>query len=119
MSESAAYIPAFSERMIKKHHVAVMLLHWFNALVWLAELVTGAGLIQSDRFRFAPQWYVELVTGVFGTRANILRFHIAVGVTWIGVLLVYGIFGWRTYLGEEVLKREIALDGDEDRKSVV
>jgi len=113
MSESAAYIPAFSERMIKKHHVAVMLLHWFNALVWLAELVTGAALIQSDRFRFAPQWYVELVTGIFGTRANMLRFHIAVGLTWIGVLLVYGIFGWRTYLGEEVLKREIALDRDD------
>jgi formate dehydrogenase gamma subunit len=113
MSEQATYLPAFSERMIKKHHVAIMLLHWFNAFVWLAELTTGAALIQSDRFRFAPQWYVELVTGVFGTRANMLRFHIAVGLTWIVVLAVYGIFGWRTYLREEVLKREIALDRDD------
>lgn len=100
-------------RMIKKHHVAIMLLHWFNAFVWLLELTTGAALIQSGHFRFAPQWFIVLMTGIFGTRANLLRFHIAVGLTWLTVFLVYGIFGWRTYLHQEVLEREVALDRDD------
>jgi hypothetical protein len=26
---------------VKKHHVAMMLLHWFNAAVWFGELPTG------------------------------------------------------------------------------
>lgn len=102
-----------SQRMIKKHHVAIMLLHWFNALAWLLELTTGAALIQSGHFRFVPLWFIEMVTDVFGTRANLLRFHIAVGLTWITVFSVYGIFGWRTYLHQEVLRREIALDQDD------
>lgn len=102
-----------AQRMIKKHHVAIMLLHWFNAFVWLLELATGAALIQSDHFRFAPQWFIVLMTDIFGTRANLLRFHIAVGLTWLTVFLVYGIFGWRTYLHQEVLEREVALDRDD------
>ncbi len=102
-----------AQRMIKKHHVAIMLLHWFNAFVWLLELTTGAALIQSDHFRFAPQWFIVLMTDIFGTRANLLRFHIAVGLTWLTVFLVYGIFGWRTYLHQEVLEREVALDRDD------
>ena len=43
-----------SQRMIKKHHVAIMLLHWFNATVWLTELTTGAALISSPQFRVVP-----------------------------------------------------------------
>ena len=33
---------AMAQRQIKKHHVAIILLHWFNATVWLTELATGA-----------------------------------------------------------------------------
>ena len=38
---------AMAQRQIKKHHVAIVLLHWFNAISWLLELSTGAGLIVS------------------------------------------------------------------------
>ncbi len=113
MTNPVASPQVSSQRMIKKHHVAIMLLHWFNALVWLLELNTGAALIQSEHFRFAPQWFIVLMTGIFGTRANLLRFHIAVGLAWITVFLVYGIFGWRTYLHQEVLEGEVALDRDD------
>lgn len=99
--------------MIKKHHVAIILLHWFNAITWLIELTTGAALIQSEYFRFVPVWFVTMITEVFGSRANLLRFHIAAGLTWITVFAVYGIFGWRTYLHQEVLEREVALDRDD------
>src|SRR5208283_3652177 len=62
-----------------------------------------------------PQWYIQMVQDIFGTRANMLRFHIAVGLIWTTVFLVYGTFGFRTYLRREVLQREIALDWDDVR----
>lgn len=106
---------AMRQRRMKKHHVAIILLHWFNATTWIAELTTGAALIVSRHFRIAPDWYLELVEGVFGTRANMLRFHIALGLIWIGVFLVYGLFGFRTYLGREVLQNEMGVDADDWR----
>ena len=103
---------------IKKHDVAIMLLHWFNASVWLLELLTGLALISSDYFRVVPLWYVAIAEGAFGGRAHMLQFHVALGLTWIVVFLVYGIFGFRTYLGE-VLHKEIALDRDDFRWLIV
>jgi formate dehydrogenase gamma subunit len=104
---------AMAQRRIKKHHVAIVLLHWFNAISWLLELSTGAGLIVSPYYRFAPMWYLQMMEGIFGSRANMLRFHIAVGLTWTAVFLVYATFGFRSYLRIEVLQREIGLDRDD------
>lgn len=106
---------AMAQRPIKKHHVAIVLLHWFNAISWLLELSTGAGLIVSPYYRFAPMWYLQMMEGLFGSRANMLRFHIAVGLTWTIVFLVYAIFGFRSYLRIEVLQNEIGLDADDFR----
>jgi len=104
---------AMAQRQIKKHHVAIVLLHWYNAITWLLELSTGAGLIVSPNYRFAPVWYLQMLEGIFGSRANMLRFHIAVGLTWIVVFVVYALFGFRNYLHKEVLEREVALDRDD------
>lgn len=101
------------QRQIKKHHVAIVLLHWFNAFVWLMELATGAAIIVAPAYRFMPLWYVRMIEDLFGTRANLLRFHIAVGLVWIIVFAVYAAFGWRHYLHAEVLRKEIALDRDD------
>jgi formate dehydrogenase subunit gamma len=116
---TAAEAEAMQQRRIKKHHVAVVLLHWFNAFVWGFELLTGLALVSSPLFRVAPAWYVSMVEGVFGSRANLLEFHVVLGVAWILVFLVYGTFGFRTYLGGEVLRNEIALDRDDFRWLVV
>ncbi len=102
-----------AQRQIKKHQVAVVLLHWFNALVWLLELATGAALVVSPSLRFAPQWYLTFMEQLFGSPANLLRFHIAVGITWILVCAVYVTFGWRHFLHAEVLAKEVALDSDD------
>jgi formate dehydrogenase subunit gamma len=110
---TAEQAAAMAQRQIKKHHVAIVLLHWFNATTWLLELATGAALIVSPRYRFAPIWYLQMTEGIFGSRANILRFHIAVGLTWITVFLVYAVFGFRNYLHVEVLQHEIGLDKDD------
>lgn len=110
---SADQARAMLQRQVKKHHVAIILLHWFNAYVWLFELVTGLALVSSPLFRVVPQWYVEVVEGVFGSRAIMLTAHVAVGLAWISVFLVYGIFGHRTYLAGEILQKEIVLDRDD------
>lgn len=102
-----------AQRRVKKHHVAVVLLHWFNAVVWLLEVATGAALIVAPDYRFMPQWYLAMMQDLFGSRANILRFHIAVGITWTVVFVVYAAFGWRHYLHAEVLRKEIGLDRDD------
>lgn len=102
-----------AQSQVKKHHVAIVLLHWFNAIVWLLELATGAALIVAPEYRFMPLWYLHLMEEIFGSRANLLRGHIAIGLTWIIVFLVYAIFGWRDYLHTEVLRKEIGLDADD------
>ena len=102
-----------AQRHIKKHQVAVVLLHWFNALVWLLELATGTALVVSPALRFAPQWYLTFMQQLFGSPANLLRFHIAVGLTWIVVCAVYVSFGWRHFVRAEVLAKEVALDADD------
>ena len=107
------------QRQIKKHHVAIILLHWFNAMTWILEVATGTALISSRLFRIAPDWYLAILNGLFGTRGNLLRFHVALGLVWIGVFVVYGVFGFRTYLRGEVLKKEIALDRDDVRWLIV
>jgi formate dehydrogenase subunit gamma len=109
--------PDQAERMqqyqIKKHHVAIVLLHWFNASVWLFELLTGSAIITAPAYRFAPVWFLSTMEGIFGARENLLRSHIAVGITWTIVFLVYAIFGWKNYLHTEVLRKEIGLDCDD------
>jgi formate dehydrogenase gamma subunit len=94
---------SMSQHRVKKHHVAMMLLHWFNAFVWLAELITGAALIVSPYYRVTPFWYIRIVEGIFGSKANMLQFHIAVGVTWIVVFTIYAVFGYRTYVRTQTL----------------
>jgi formate dehydrogenase subunit gamma len=110
---TAAQADVLSRRLLKKHDVAIMLLHWFNAIVWALELVTGVALITSPSLRVAPPSYVRIVQGFFHSQANMLQFHIAVGIAWVFVFAVYGTFGFRTYLRKQVLQREVSLDGDD------
>jgi len=110
---TAEQAEAMEQRLIKKHHVAIMLLHWFNALVWILEVPTGMALISSPHFKVAPDWFITLIEGIFGSRGNLLLGHVALGLTWTAVFLAYGLFGGRTYLAREVLEKEIALDSDD------
>ena len=55
------------QRKMKKHDVAIMLVHWFNALTWILMLITGTGLIVSAYYKFAPEFYTNIVHGIFGS----------------------------------------------------
>jgi formate dehydrogenase subunit gamma len=98
---------------IKKHDVAIVLLHWFNASAWLLELLTGLALIIGPAYRVMPLWYSNMIRSALGSGGNLLRVHITIGLLWIVVFCVYGIFGYRNYLHHEVLINEVGLDKDD------
>jgi formate dehydrogenase subunit gamma len=112
---TAEQVQTLAQRQIKKHQVAIVLVHWFNAFVWLLELATGSAIVVTPPFAFMPRWYLVMMESIFGSRANLLRVHMATGLAWIVVFSVYAIFGWRDYLHTEVLKKEIGLDADDFR----
>lgn len=104
---------AMAQSHVKKHQVAIVLLHWFNAIVWAVELATGSALIVAPDYRFMPNWYLTMMAELAGGRANLLRIHISIGIVWTIVFLVYAIFGWRHYLHTEVLRKEVGIDQDD------
>lgn len=101
-----------ADRVIKKHGVAGVTLHWVNAICWFFLLSTGVALLSADYLKFAPDWYIGIMDGIFGTRSAMLHFHIAVGVFWITTLLLYGIFGYKNYL-LNFIKHDLTLDMDD------
>jgi len=101
-------------RSLKKHDVAIMLLHWFNAATWFIELSTGAALIVSHYYRIAPKFWIFIMDDIFGGRAAMLKLHITVGVTWISVFLIYIVFGFRSYV-KDTIRREVWMDADDWR----
>ncbi len=110
---TAAEKDVMRQRKMKKHDVAIMLVHWFNAITWIFMLFTGAALIVSSFYKFAPDFYINIVRGMFETPGNLIEFHIWLGVIWIFVFLAYTIFGYRKYLRKQSLK-EIPLKKSKD-----
>jgi hypothetical protein len=64
-------------------------------------------LITSPHSPWSRAGHVTIVEGLFNTRHSLLQFHIGLGLLWIFVFLISGVFGFRTYLRREVLQREI------------
>ncbi len=87
-----------ANRVMKKHGVAAITLHWVNAICWLSLIPTGAALISANYVQFVPDWFISMMTDIFGTKGAMLQFHIMVGVFWLTTLLIYGIFGYKNYL---------------------
>lgn len=90
---------ALLNKDIKKHKVANILLHWFNAAAWAFLLLTGLGILSSSLYRVIPVNWLGLVRSSFGGLANLRKFHMAVGLTWIFVLGFNVFFGVRKYFG--------------------
>ncbi len=97
---------------LKKHDVIIKWTHWFNAAVWGFQLFTGSALISSSLFKLTPQWWIDMVTDLFGSRANLLKYHILVGVIWSIVLIVNYLFGIKNYT-IPFIKRNMVLDRDD------
>jgi len=91
-------VRAAAEPTLKRRDMAAVWLHWFNALVWLFEIMTGFGLLNSDRYRVTPGFFNQAMLSLFGSREAMLKLHVIVGVIWVVVLLAYATFGFRRYL---------------------
>ncbi len=96
-------IDKMRQRRMKKHHVSTILLHWFNAFIWVFMLLTGASLIVSSHYKFAPQIFIDVVHGLFNGKAQILESHIWLGIVWVFVFFVHGLFGFRRYVRNKEL----------------
>ncbi len=103
-----------ANRVMKKHGVAGVTLHWVNAISWFILIFTGAALLSAEYLRVAPDWYINMMEGIFGNRSAMLHFHIAIGVFWITTLMLYGIFGYKNYL-LDFIKHDLTIDKDDLR----
>jgi formate dehydrogenase subunit gamma len=85
------------KKMYKKHNLANILTHWFNVASWLLLLPTGVAIISSPRLGLSPVWMQELFRNMFGSSANLIRFHYTIGLFWIFVLTFNILIGFRKY----------------------
>lgn len=82
--------------MIKRHTIAAIFMHWFNAVCWLFLLATGMGLIQNASMALFGGAWSRWMRTLFGSGETLLSVHITVGSIWAGVFLIYGLFGLRS-----------------------
>jgi len=85
------------EKLYKKHNLANILTHWFNVGMWLMLLPTGIAIISSPRLGLSPLWWQELFRNLFGSTANLIRFHYTLGLLWTFVLSFNILVGFRRY----------------------
>ena len=99
-------------KYIKKHDVIMKWTHWFNALVWGFQLFTGSALISATIFKITPDWWINMVTDLFGSKAIMLKYHILVGVIWSFVLIFNYLFGIKNYT-IPFIKNNMVFDKDD------
>jgi len=85
------------QKQFKKHNLANILTHWFNVASWLMLLPTGIAIISSPRLGITPLWWQETFRNLFGSAANLIKFHYTIGFIWIFILLFNVFVGFRKY----------------------
>jgi len=85
------------EKQIKKHNIANILTHWFNAGAGALLVLTGLGILFSPRLGIVPEIWLEFVRNVFGGTANLITFHYTVGLIWMAVMTFNILVGFRKY----------------------
>ena len=99
-------------KRIKKHNLANILTHWFNVGSWLLLLPTGIAIISSPRLGLSPVWMQEFFRNIFGSTANLIRFHYTIGLIWTFVLTYNILIGFRKYF-VPFSKERLLLDKDD------
>jgi formate dehydrogenase subunit gamma len=64
-------------------------LHWFNAICWLALILSGLGIISGDFVRIAPAFWPEFMQGLFGGNENLVLVHAILGIIWVVVFALF------------------------------
>ncbi len=90
---------------IVRHSLADRLLHWSNAALWAALLVTGAGMLEHPALAPLGADFPRWMRNLFGGSGGLLSVHIWLGVFWLTVLALYLVVRWR---GAAFFLRQIA-----------
>jgi len=99
-------------KRIKKHGLANIVTHWFNAASWFILLLTGLAILGNPNLRIMPQGYIDLVRNLFGGIGPLVEAHKAFGLIWLFVITYNVLLGFRRYFVPFAMKRMI-LDQDD------
>ena len=102
------------QKTYKKHNLANILTHWFNVLSWLILLPTGIAIISSPRLGITPIWWQEAFRNLFGSDANLIKFHYTIGFIWIFVIIFNVFIGFRKYFVPFAVHRMLLSKDDID-----
>lgn len=75
--------------MIRRHTRGAIFMHWFNAACWLFLLATGLGLIANPKLSPVGTGWSSWMHGLFVKGEYLLYAHVAVGLLWALVFIVY------------------------------
>lgn len=78
-------------RFVRRHSRGAMIMHWFNAVMFILLLLGGLGMLRNPDVAVVGLWWSRLLDGIFGADA-LLRGHIALGVLWMAGVLLYAVF---------------------------
>lgn len=99
-------------KRIKKHGLANIVTHWFNAFSWFVLLATGLAILGNPNLRIMPQGYVDFVRNLFGGVGRLVEAHKVFGLIWLFVITYNVLLGFRKYFLPFAMKRML-LDRDD------
>jgi formate dehydrogenase subunit gamma len=100
------------EKRIKKHGLANIVTHWFNAFSWFVLLLTGLAILGNPNLRIMPQGYIDFVRNLFGGIGRLVEAHKVIGLIWLFVITYNVLLGFRRYFVPFAMKRML-LDKDD------
>lgn len=67
---------------LPRHHLALRLLHWFNAASFVVLGISGLALFVNARFTIAGEGFSGWAAGLTGGASGLMRLHVLLGAAW-------------------------------------
>jgi len=99
-------------KKIRKHGLANIVTHWFNAVSWFVLLLTGLGILGNPNLRLMPQGYVDFMRNLFGGIGGLVESHKVLGLVWLFVITYNVLLGMRKYFVPFARKRMLLTPDD-------
>lgn len=80
---------------VLRHSLADRLLHWCNAALWAALMITGTGMLEHPQLAPFGMAFPRFMRELFGGSGGLLTAHIWLGVCWLVLMLFYLFFRYR------------------------
>lgn len=99
-------------KKIKKHGLANIVTHWFNAFSWFLLLLTGLGILGNPNLKIMPQGYIDFMKNLFGGIGGLVETHKVFGLIWLFVITYNVLLGMRKYFVPFARKRMLLTPDD-------